>query len=59
MTYNDNNLLTSVRLLVLGLWAPFLTLVCVRFPGLAIYHDGGTISGSDAGIDEGIGEWMS
>ena len=50
-------MVTSVHLL--GLWAPLLTLVCMRLPGLAIYHDGGTFGGSDAGIDEGIGEWMS
>ena len=40
-------------------WAPLLTLVCAGFSCLGIYHDGGTISGSDASVDEGIGKWLS
>ena len=43
---------------LLGPWAPLLAFVCARFPGLGIYHDGGTISGSDASIDEHIGKWV-
>ena len=37
---------------LLILWAPLLTLICARFSCLGIYHDGGTISGSDPSVDE-------
>ena len=44
---------------LLILWAPLLTLICARFSCLGVYHDGGTISGSDPSVDEGIGKWLS